>query len=321
MVWMFKQKGYVPDVCTTLVAEYLAGINGHLHQVVSKVCFFSWSSRPSAWKSFANKMALLLNTTKRWHVGTLAPLHSYRYADGTREMQMVFRDYTGLEQRVFVEEAVVVEGFPEDVLEVMATVVQPSVMTNLKTFMVHFRNKEALLPYAAVVAGFSLLDARFQHVTPPDWMDAYCLRHFLILGRIQIVYPQDRFPSWVYRHEPTLLDVLRYLALTRNFGLLQKFEGMLDFDETSHAFAEETLVTLVRLRGYKKVLSPSTLGKQDLLYRALVRLLDLGATQEQVMKYECMVNLNVRTPDFRDAFNVAVRERAQRSPNPSETYK
>jgi hypothetical protein len=104
-----------------------------------------------------------------------------------------------------------------------------------------------------------------------------------------------------------LLEVLRYLLQFKEYALVQKFEGMLNFDFTSEGFAEQFLVSLVLFQGYKKVLNPKTLAKQDLLFRVLVRLLALGTPSQQVMKYECMVNLNVRTPDFRDAFNAAVR--------------
>ena len=297
----------VPHECTKYISSYLIGTNRYLDETLQQVVFFKQEDDmdPKAWRRYVNKDMMLLTTdsVQQTMVGIVGPLKYALFSDGVRQPLIYYTDENENTQEIMVDKAVCVEGLSSEAVMAMYSVMQDSVLYTPQSFQRHFQDPN-LLRYAALLAGFTDRGDLFLRGVRPDHVEPYCLQHFVMLGKLS----RNDNHNMYYRKEDEGLfrDLIQFSVSTKNVQLMHRLDQQLDIHEFEESFGVYFIVAMVLFDGYNKPLDRFKLRNEKILFLVLNELLRRELSPHYLMKYACMVNLNVQSEAFRAIFHETV---------------
>ena len=300
----------VPYEVARYVSGYLVGTNAYLHHTLQQVVFFKQEDDmdPKAWRQHVNKASMLLSTDRVYEtmVGMVAPLKYALFSDGVRQPLFYYTDELQNVQEIKVHEAVCVERLPPEAVHAMYSVMQDSALYTAESFQLHFGDP-TVLRYAALVAGFTDRDLLFFYAVPPHLVKPYCLKHLVLLGKLLKNDVRSCLPLWAHQDEGLLRDLVQFFVCTKNVKLLHTLEQWISFHEFDVVFSTYMVVSMVLFDGYNKPLNPWNIKDEKFLFIVLNELLRTGVPHPYLMKYACMLNLNVQSEAFRAVFHETIQ--------------
>jgi hypothetical protein len=291
---MVSKCNRIPVECVRHLFQYLVGVQAYMRMIIP--CFRQLSHlQPSELSDCIGKQAIAIDcdlTDKKtepcYFNGMIGSLQRY---SPTQYSLSYFP----------VHEALFIENLDDDVVKIIQNVLQPSTMLTPESFAFYYKDP-SLLPYAAFVSGLQSNFFFYFKLRAPEVLKS-SLYHFVLLGMLS-ANSSSLVDGRFGRDDELLLDVLRFIVSTRNKELLYRMEVKTDYLGANKIFIQELILNMIYMEGYNRPLHPKTLRNENVLLIVLHRLLREGkATKELVSKYECMVNLNVKSEAFRFDFH------------------
>lgn len=298
--WAFillARRRALPYECILHVFQWLIGANAFIRDVFKSIELFTQVRYTPGMYHHIGRNAMLLEVDIVEHCapylhyrGTVAPLSVFQLYGTPR-----YHKIAG----VIIAEAIFVDTLPQAVVQAMHNVLHQATMLTRESFATFFPDP-AVLPYAAFVAGATWYTNHFITSVPDALVERYKLHHFVLLGVLS--QNSHSMPYMFETDEALLLDMLRIVVSLKDYELLAHFEQRLNFERASAAFVEQLVLAMVHMENYKRSLTPLILAKEEILISVLHALLSQKVRLTFIMKFECMVNLNVRSRAFRETF-------------------
>ena len=302
--WAFvliARRRSLPHDCVLHVFKWLVGTKAFIRHVFQSIELFTQVRYTLGMYHHVGRNAMLLGVDMVEHgapyvhyLGTVAPLSVFQLYGRPR-----FYKIAG----VIISEAVFVDALPQAAVQAMHNVLHQSTMLTKESFA-NFFPDHSVLPYAAFVAGMTWYTNHFIACLPDELVERYKLHHFVLLGIIS--QNSHSMPYMLETNDALLLDVLRIVVSLQNYDLLAYFELRLNYERVSADFVEQLVLAMVHMEGYKRSLTALVIAKEEILFSVLRALLAQKVRLKLIMKFECMVNLNVRSRAFRETFTSTV---------------
>lgn len=302
--WTFvllARRRLLPHDCVMHVFQWLTGSKAYIRDVFKTIHLFSQMRYTPAMYHHVGRNAMLLEVDWAEHGapylhyrGTVGPLTVYQLYGRAR-----YHKIAG----ITVAEAIFVDALSQAAVQAIHNVLHLSTMMTKESFETFFPDP-SVLPYAAFVSGVTWYTNHFLMTLPEELVERYQLQHFVLLGILS--QNGHGMPSLLELNEALLLDVLRIVVSLQDYDLLAHFELRLNYERVSATFVEQLILAMVHMEGYKRSLTAPVLAKEGILFAVLRALLDQRVRHKLIMKFECMVNLNVRSRAFRDTFTSTV---------------
>ena len=330
MLWATKRSRF-PEVCMRNILSWTVGPNAYITSMMENIKLVSdlkdrkedandkFAFLLDGWRMFYDETRQALRKSERLsdyvYIGGIAPLSGvYDFTDDGSDTAYIKFFYMRLlgfgdPYEAWVGEALLIDGWPTAAIQTVCAVVQQGSMWTQESFDATFQDPE-LLPYAAFVAGYLNKWKLFFRWVRSVWAYGYCLHSFALLGilssmehRSDVVIPDEFLPH--------VIPLVKYLGLTSKYKLIVLAERLLvrSIPGSNPWIFIHLIVTMVHCEGYNFSLSPPMLRDEDFLLVVLKRLIRKETSYRLLMKYECMVNLNVRSREFKTEFAELVQNR------------
>ena len=327
-LWATKRSRF-PEVCLRNILSWLVGPNAYISSIMENIKLVSdlkdrkedakdkFAFLLDGWRLFYDETRPAFRKSKRLsdhvYIGSIAPLTSmFGYDDADTNYVNFFSMRLlgfGEPYEAWVGEAILIEGWPTGLVQIVCAVVEQGSMCTQEAFDSYFHDP-ALLPYAAFVAGYLNKWKLFIRWVRSSWTYGYCLHAFVLLGilssmehRSDVVIPDEFLPH--------VIPLVQYLGFNSKYNLIHLAEKLLvssTADKNPWIYIH-LVVTMVHCDGYKFSLSRPMLRDEAFLLVVLKRLIRKETSYRLLMKYECMVNLNMRSREFKTEFAELVQNR------------
>jgi hypothetical protein len=298
----------LPDECAKLVISYTEGINGYLGRISEKFLFYTVDHDYEHFQHLLGKDIMLTRTREHeygeWMMGMIAPL---KYSETAQALVLECMVPTGHSaDEIEIEEGIFVTNFEPHVVRAIYNILQPSSTLTQPTFDLLFEDS-AVVPYISVVIGFIDYSNRFLNLLPSQQKRDTFAEHLIVLGMLCREQYISGFEDWVNHNDKLLHEVTDFLVYNKKIRMLQKLEDRLDMNETSEGFKEYLVLSMVLCDGFNKTVKKETVENDELVMRILKRLLAKRVHPKYIMKFECIINLNVRTKEFRVVYDKTIQ--------------